>query len=196
MGKNILLLMALIVGAMTACSGSNSLSNLAMGTYSPNAGTVDFQGSSGSPNGLTTSSFTHTFPTPFTQTPAVAFGTRLLIQGSGTQTSPPPPPHNSVSSAFKWQRLSPPMSSSPSPANPACGPQSRSVSGPPPVLTSPWAPPPQVIIISSRLWLPALFQRRPERRHHPHHELPKSHHPNFHQRFRPQLCLHWNSNTN
>lgn len=31
MGKNIILLLALIVGAMTACSGSNSLSNLAMG---------------------------------------------------------------------------------------------------------------------------------------------------------------------
>lgn len=36
MGKNILLLLALIVGAMTACSGSNSLSDLAMGMNSLN----------------------------------------------------------------------------------------------------------------------------------------------------------------
>lgn len=67
MGKNILLLLALIVGAMTACSGSNSLSDLAMGT-------VDFQGSSGNPNALSSSTFTHTFSNPFSQTPSVAFG--------------------------------------------------------------------------------------------------------------------------
>ena len=107
MGKNILLLLALIVGAMTACSGSNSLSNLAMGMKSLNVGTVDFQGSSGNSNALTSSSFSHTFSNPFAQTPSVAFGKAVIIKVSGMRTLELLPQHNSVSSVFKCLKGTP-----------------------------------------------------------------------------------------
>lgn len=104
MAKNILLLVALIVGAMAACSGSNSLSGLQMGIISVHVGAVVFEGSSGNPNALSSSSFTHTFSDPFTQDPAVGFGIAIIIKVSGMQTLELLQPHNSVSSAFKWKR--------------------------------------------------------------------------------------------